>query len=122
MTPPLGENGALDSDAFDVTSVRRHLDRGQHVGDVDPNRSGGARIDVHASHITHESARRGVELLTLPLVHMRPDRMAVGARKARVHADDRLDVVVLPAPADRGGGAGSPRARPLRMAGASAAT
>ncbi len=54
--------------------------------------SGG--IQVHALRRAHQVARRRREVLPLPLVHVRPDHVPVGAVELRVHVHHRLHPVI----------------------------
>ena len=51
-------------------------------------------IDVDAPHLAHEATGGDVESLAFPLIHVCPNRVAIGARESRVDAHQGLYVVV----------------------------
>ncbi len=49
---------------------------------------------MYALYLAIQIARRMVETLPLPLVHVRPNRVAIGAMKFGIDVDERLNVII----------------------------
>ena len=52
------------------------------------------RVEVHLLHVAVQIARRLIELLALPLVHVGPDNVAIGTVKFGIDIHQRLHIVV----------------------------
>ncbi len=94
VSPELRQHGALHLDALHPLRVGRHLHRRQHRGGGERDVESLAGVEVHLLDGAHQVAGRDVELLALPLVHVGPDHVTVGAGEAGVDVHQRLDVVV----------------------------
>src|SRR6266576_5813377 len=94
MSPPFAENGALHLEALDVFVVVRHGHGRNHFVSDEPNRRAARRIPADLLRISVEIARRSLPVLSLPLVHVHPHRVAVGPRKASVDVHERLRPVL----------------------------
>jgi len=92
VAPPPAQDLAPELDVLDVLRVRGRLDRRQFLRQADPDDAVG--IDAHLLRRAHEIARRHVPALTLPLVHVRLDPVAVGAPERRVDVEHRLHEVL----------------------------
>ena len=94
VAPPLAEDLTLDADSLDEFGIRRRLPRrDDFVGDEADRlaaRGGEGYFDRRAIQIPG----RLLPVLSFPLIHVQPDRLAVGARETRVDVDERLHPVV----------------------------
>ena len=94
VPPPLAENTAPDLHALDPLGVRRNLDRGKDVGELQADRRLRSGVYTHAPRGADEVARRERPALALPLVLRGPDDVAVLPAELRVDVEQRLDPVV----------------------------
>src|SRR6266446_2890035 len=93
-SPPGGEQLALNLDVLDPLRIRRQIHRGERARELEPDRVGSGRIEMHLADRAHQIPRRLVELLAFPLIVVQPQRMSVRAVELRVHVEQRLHVVV----------------------------
>ncbi len=94
VAPPGGEDVALDPDVFHPLGVLRELDRGKRAGELQTDRIGARRVEMHLPHVADQVSGSAVELLALPLVVVQPQGVSVGAVKLGVDVDERLHVIV----------------------------
>src|SRR5690348_9609421 len=94
MAPELCEHVALNLDVLDELSVGGYLHRWDGAGQIQAHVVTSSGIEVHALHFAVEIPRGAIKVLPFPLVHVRPNRVAVRAVKLGVNIDQRLHVVV----------------------------
>ena len=94
VSPPFAEDTAPDLHALDPLGVRRNLDRGKDVGELQADRRLRSRVYAHAPRNADEVARRERPALALPLVLRGPDDAAVLPAELRVDVEQRLHPVV----------------------------
>src|SRR5262245_47738546 len=97
LAPPLAQNLALNLDALYRVRVRRHLHRRNDLVGHQANRrgrivGGGIEMQLHGSAV--EVAWRPPPVLTLPLIHVQPHGVAIGALELRVDVDERLHPII----------------------------
>ena len=77
LSPELRQQLALYLDVLYVLRIARRQRRGNFVVKIEPDFVSGEGIKVEMAGVAKEVPRRLVELLALPLVHMRPDGMTI---------------------------------------------
>jgi len=80
----------LDFEALDVLGIGRGCDGRDDLVGHQPNGDACRRIDGDFDRVAKEVPRGGFPVLTLPLVHMKPDGVAVGPREPGVDIDEGL--------------------------------
>ena len=93
-TPPLGQGVALNLDVLNVSRVLRFHDRRQLVIEGESDAESLRRIEMHPDRRAHEVARGICPALTLPMILMSPDRVAIGAMILSIDVEYRLGVIV----------------------------
>ncbi len=94
LSPKLAHQLARKLHPLDVLRVGGDLDWRDHLAGLELDVIAGGRIQMHLLHLAVQISRRFVELLAFPTVHVRPDRVPVGAMKFRVDINQRLHVVI----------------------------
>ena len=94
LSPELGQQFALELDVLYILSVAGRQRRGNFVVKIEPDFIPGQRIQMKMAGITEQISGRFVELLPFPLVHVRPDGVAVSALETRINIQQRLHVIV----------------------------
>ena len=92
--PELGHEPGLEFHALDVVGVGRRRDGRDHAVERDPHRAARGRVEARLAGLRVEVARRDLEALPFPLVHVHLHGVAVGALKGGVEVEKPLDVVV----------------------------
>ena len=94
LPPKLRQQFALQLDVLHPARVGRHLDRRNNVVGFEVHIVSGSRIEMDLLYVAVEVAGRAIELLSLPLIHVRPDGVPVGAMEFGVDIYQRLYVIV----------------------------
>src|SRR6476646_11405050 len=94
LSPELRQQLALYLDVFYVLRIAWRQRRGNLVVKVKPDLIAGKRIQMEMADVAKEISRGLVELLAFPLVHMRPNGVAVRPLEARINIEQRLHIVV----------------------------
>src|SRR4051812_34578960 len=77
LSPELAQQLALYLDVLHILGIARRQRRGNFVVKIEPDLIAGGRVKMEMADLSKEISRRRVEMLAFPLVHMRPDGMAV---------------------------------------------
>ena len=94
LAPPLREDVALDAEPLHVLRVGRHVGRRDDLIADEPDGLLLLRVEMHFHRRRVQVPRRAPPVLPLPLVHVQPDGVAVGAGELRVDVHERLHPVV----------------------------
>ena len=95
MPPPFRQDLALDLDALDERGVGRQPEPAEStLSATSLIGAGRRRIDRDLRRLAVEIAGRALPVLSFPLIHVHPHRVAVRARKARVDVHERLHPVL----------------------------
>src|ERR1044071_1607975 len=94
LSPELREQLALDLDVLHVLRIARRKRRRNFVIQAESDLIAGERVKVKMASISKHVSWRLVELLPFPLVHVRPDGVAVSTLKSCVNVKQPLDVII----------------------------
>jgi hypothetical protein len=93
LSPEIREQFALEFDPLDPLRIRFHLNRWDNMIACDLNSLGLGGIDMDPLNITVHIAWRSQPVLPLPLVIVKPHRIAIGALEPGIDIDKTLNIV-----------------------------
>ena len=94
VAPEFRKKLALELDALDPFGVGRNFDGWDHLVHAQPEGVAFGRIHPDILNLAVKVSRGPVELLALPLVHMGPDHVPIGAFESCVDVQQSLDIIL----------------------------